>query len=197
MMKQKYLVLLSFTVHAASPGLLGGQPFPSSLTLSSCAGDLALGGVAAVTRRSWSLCLPDAERGLCWVLAPVAPKAQDETTGARCSPCQSRSRCGGWGGCWDQSPQILWPSGSAGAGAVGVGAAVPAEPPEPWQLVAHVCDRSARVRLLPHRGSRRAQDKPGRSHRWDLVTFAGAFENCCCSQRQPRCRAWRPHATLR
>lgn len=51
-MKQRYLTLLPFPARAASPGLAREQPCPSSRTLSSCAGDLALGGVAAVTRRS-------------------------------------------------------------------------------------------------------------------------------------------------
>lgn len=87
------------------PGLVRGQPFPSSLTLfppcrepgSGRCGRCHTEVLEAFVFRMLSTATAGA-------LGPVAPKAQDETAGARCSPCQGRSRHGGWGGVLGQKP---------------------------------------------------------------------------------------------
>lgn len=72
------------------------------------------------------------------------------------------------------------------------GLRAPAEPPKPWQHVAHACEPLCPD---PTPSPRRQQAGRGQAKNKPLlesVDVRRSSEKCCSSRRQPRCGAWRP-----
>lgn len=148
------------------PGTRQGAALPFLPdTVQLCRG-LALGGVAAVTRRPWKpRPLPGAGTG--------GAESPGPNSWGEMRPSSGPEQTWGWGG-------LLGP-GPPNTAAFGLRQ----NPRSRGSTSLTPASRSARIRLLPHGGSRRAEDKPRTSHCWNLLTFAGLLKNAAAAGGSP------------